>query len=104
MHRVSDFDVVGSFIYNTVNKASVHKLGYNRPKTIIELMAISSDQTSGEEVVGVIFSDRAKGHLDYEVEPHVPRYRIVGVRNDLVFEKKELLLLLYRLSIRLSIG
>lgn len=61
MHRVSDFDVVGSLIYNTTNKASVHKLGYNRPKTIIELIAISSDQTSGEKVVGVIFSNQAEG-------------------------------------------
>lgn len=75
MHRVSDFDVVGSLIYNIANKASVRKLGYNRPKTIIELMAISSNQTSGEEVVGVIFNNQAKGHPDYKVEPHVPRYR-----------------------------
>lgn len=72
---VSDSDVIEASIYGTTNKEFVHKLGYSRPKTITERMVNASDHVFGEEAVGTIFSNQAKGHPKREVEPRIPHDR-----------------------------
>ena len=57
-----DSDVIGAFIIGTTCKELVHELERKTPTSTSQLLNITTNFASREEVVGAIFSnDKAKG-------------------------------------------
>jgi hypothetical protein len=47
-----DADIIDAFILGTTNETLVHKLGRKSPRTMKELLDITTNHTSGEDAVG----------------------------------------------------
>jgi hypothetical protein len=58
--NIVDTDMVGAFLSGTTYQSLVHKLGYVKPRTIKDLLDLTTNNASGEEAVGAIF-DKSKG-------------------------------------------
>jgi hypothetical protein len=50
-------DVVGAFLTGTTCKSRDHKLGCQKPRTTRKLLDIATNNASGEEAVGAVFTD-----------------------------------------------
>jgi hypothetical protein len=53
---VVDADVIGAFLTGTTCKSLIHKLSCQMPRTTHELLDIATNQASGKEVVGAVFT------------------------------------------------
>ena len=60
MSNLADTVVISAFILGTTSETLVHNLGHKRPHTTKELLDISTNHASGEDVVGAIFAKRRK--------------------------------------------
>jgi hypothetical protein len=52
---ICDADVISAFWFGMNCRTQVHELSHDQPKTIKELLNITTMHASGEEVVGAIF-------------------------------------------------
>ena len=59
--NITDSDIIGAFIAGTTSKELVHELGRKTPTSTSQLLDIATNFASGEEAVGAIFSDGARG-------------------------------------------
>ena len=70
---VVDADVVSAFLSRTTYKSLIHKLGYVKPRTTLDLLNIATNHTFDEEVVGVVFCDgRDRGKAKHEDQDNCP--------------------------------
>ena len=74
---VVDVDIISVFLSGTTYESLIHKLGYLKPRTTRDLLDIAMNHTSGEEVLGAVFStgrDRGKPkHEDQDEGPSMQR-------------------------------
>jgi hypothetical protein len=54
---IVDIDVVSEFLIRTTCKPLVHKLGCRKPRTTRELLDITMNHASGQEGLGMVFTD-----------------------------------------------
>ena len=49
-------DVIGAFLSETTYESRIHKLGYLKPHTTRDLLDVTTNHASGEEVVRAVFN------------------------------------------------